>query len=75
MNQNKNNQWQCHKIKWNHYNSSKSVAPDTAEVGITGPKWRELKTAVIRKRSIYRANAEEEEEEVAPDEDGKETAL
>jgi hypothetical protein len=34
-----------------------------AEVGITRPKWREIKTAVIHKTlNIYRANAEEEEE-------------
>jgi hypothetical protein len=31
-----------------------------AEVGITGPKWREIKTAVIRKTlNIYRAEEEE----------------
>jgi hypothetical protein len=34
-----------------------------AEVGITGPKWREIKkNAVIRKTLNIRANAEEEEE-------------
>jgi hypothetical protein len=33
-----------------------------AEVAITGPKWQEIKTALICKHSLYRANAEEEME-------------